>query len=1044
MRKVLFLLLLITTEFSLASNENPPAICPTLQMTGTDVECYGSTNGTATVVVSNGSGDYTITWSNGVPPTNFWTSTIQGLGVGTYTVNVLDNWSGCTAVGAFIVGSPDPISTAEIITDVLCFGDNTGEVNVTTTGGTSAYNFSWTGGSTLESLTNATAGTYTLNVSDAFGCTYSETYTINEPLEAIAGSAIISDALCFGTGTGTIDLNVWGGTPSYAYLWTSTDLTQDVTGLTTGNYSVTITDFNDCQLTLNYFIDQPAAITSIVGYTEVLCYGDATGSAMIDPSGGTTPYSYSWQNSVNLFSEDNDTIYNIPADTYQVVLTDYNGCTDTGTVVVAQPAPLLLSNTFVNVLCYGGDNGSIDLTVTGGSPTYSYSWTNSVGDVIGATQDIGTLVAETYTVEVTDNNGCLAYMSQEVTQPPLPISTTYESVDVLCYGENTGSIDLTASGGTPPYSYSWTSGQATEDIANLLAGTYGYTVIDNNLCVDVGSVDIIQPNAPLDATFIVTDANCFGESNGIIDMTVTGGTLDYTYSWINSTYSLSIATEDLVNFVADSYTYEIVDGNNCLLGGTIDINEPDELIPTLAPTHILCYGEATGELNLTVAGGTVPYGYVWSSGPVTEDIVGLIAGYYEVTITDDHNCQATIGETLTQPTDTISYTFDVFNVSCNAGSNGAIDLFTAGGTPGYNYLWSTGEIVSDIEDLTAGYHVFQITDANNCFFSDSIYVDQPDPLLLNEVITPVSCYGGDDGLIDISPTGGTAPFTFSWYNSVFALAVQTEDLTGVADVYQIEVIDSNGCFYEAFIDLPQPDSITIDYTIKQVTCYGWSDGAIYVDISGGNPGYITEWSDGSFDVDLIDVVSDTFQLIVTDTKGCMDTLTEFVPQPDSLILDFDITPASCIDALDGIALTLATGGNGGYMYDWSNETIEEALVGGTGTYTLIVTDILGCTADAEVFIPYLELPCIDPPNAFTPNDDVYNDTWRIDNINFYPDVEVIIFNKWGNKVHKQSGTYEPWDGKINGIDAPSATYYWVIHPNYEDRSSFTGNVTIIR
>ncbi len=1044
MRTVFFLFSLFALNSSFAKSDEGAAICPTLLMYGTDVECYGETNGTATVEVSNGSGNYTITWSNSAIPVNNWTSTSFGLGVGTYTVNVLDNGSGCTVTGAFVVGSPDPISTGEIVSDVLCYGGATGVVDVTTIGGIGVYNFNWTGGTTDEDLVNATAGTYVLNITDGNSCSYSETYTIEQPVEALAGSGVVSDALCFATGTGEIDIDVWGGTASYAYAWTNTDLTQDVIGLTTGNYSVTITDFNNCQLTLDYFVDQPAAITATTDFTEVVCYGESTGTATINASGGTTPYNYSWQNSVNLFSENNTTLTDIPADNYQVTLTDDRGCVFVENINVTQPAPLLLSNTFINVSCYGGDNGSINLTVSGGRPPYTYTWTNSVGTIVGSTLNIGTLLAETYTVEVKDDSLCTAYLSQEITQPPLPISTSFEQVDVLCFGNNTGSIDLTAIGGTPPYSYTWTSGQDTEDIENLLTGTYGYSVIDANLCIENGSVFIDQPNAPLEATFVVTDANCFGENNGILDMTVTGGTPEYTFSWINSTFSLSIATEDLNGFVADTYTYEVIDDNACILGGSIDINEPDELITSLTPTHILCYGESTGELDLTVVGGSLPYGYVWSNGPVIEDLVGLIAGSYGVTVTDDHNCQSTISDALTQPSDTISYSFDVFDVSCNAGANGAIDLFVSGGTPSYDYLWSTGETISNIEDLTAGFHIFELLDANACYFSDSIYVDQPDPMLLNEVVTPVSCYGGEDGLIDISPTGGTAPFTYSWYNSVFALAVQTEDLTGSADIYQIEMIDSNGCFYEAFIDLPEPDSIKIDYTIKQVTCYGWSDGAIFVDISGGNPDYTTTWSNGNLNEDLIDVISDTFELVIVDMKGCTDTLVEFVPQPDSLIIDFQITPASCIDALDGIALALVTGGNGGYLYDWSTGATDEALVGETGTYNLIVTDILECTADGEVFIPYLELPCIDPPNAFTPNGDAYNDSWQVDNINFYKDAEVIIFNKWGNKIHRQTGTYDPWDGTINGVPAPSATYYWIINPNYKSRESFTGNLTIIR
>jgi gliding motility-associated-like protein len=1014
-------------------------------MSGTDVSCYGQTDGSASVFAFNGSGTYTYTWSNGINTPNN-----PGLGVGTYTVNVKDEVSGCTIIGAFVVGSPDPISMSTVITDVLCHGNFTGAINVTTIGGTASppgdYSFSWSNGASTEDLTNIEAGNYQLNVVDDNGCTGSMIYTVIEPLEAIAGSAIVSDALCFGTPTGTINLSVWGGTPAYSYVWNSGQSTQDISNLGAAAYSVAITDLNGCTLNLAYNIGQPAVLNGTIGSTDVLCFGESTGVAYVNPTGGTTPYSYEWQNSVNLFAINAATLTNVPADAYQVTVTDNNGCEYVDVVNVLEPAELLLTNTYVDVSCYGGNNGAINLTVTGGIPAYNYTWTNSLGAIVGTSQDLLTLVAEIYSVEVVDNNGCIANLTQEIIQPNLPISTTTDVVDVLCFGENTGEIDLTASGGTPPFSFSWTSGQSTEDILNMLAGTYGYTVIDNNGCVETGSAFIDQPLAPLDVTFIITDVNCFGESNGSIDLTVTGGTAPYTFTWTNSTYSLSYTQEDLINFVADSYRFEVTDANGCTFADTLEINQPDEIVLTLNPTHVLCYGEATGSIDLTVVGGVAPYTYLWNTGFTTEDLSGLIAGNYSVTVTDDHNCDMSASITINQPLDTMSFTFDVFDVECNNGTNGEIDLYMAGGTPPYVYSWTNGATISSIENLTAGYYAFTVTDFNGCVFQDSIRVNQPDPFLANEVITPVSCYGGSDGAIDITPTGGTPPFAYSWFNSTFALAEQAQDLVDyVADVYQLEIVDSNGCFYEMFMEITQPDSLIINYTIKPVTCYGWSDGAIDVTITGGNPPYSFTWSNGNLTEDLIDVVSDTFQMIVLDTKGCTDTLTQLVPQPDTLIIVFEHDPASCIDAADGVGYAYPQGGNGGYMYDWSNGATTQIATGFTNDYHyLTVTDVLGCVATDTLYITALDAPCLDPPNAFTPNGDVYNDDWRIDNFEFYPDAHLQVFNKWGNKIHEQIGVYEPWDGTINGSPAPSDTYYWIIHVNYLDRESVRGNVTILR
>lgn len=1025
----------------MAVNDAPQDICPTLFMSGTNVSCYGDNDGYAQVIATSGSGNYTYTWSNGIN-----TNTNPGLPVGTYSVNVKDNVTGCTIIGVFVVGSPDPISTGESVTNVLCFGDNTGSVDVTTIGGSGAYNFTWSNGVNTEDLTSVVAGVYTLDISDANGCTYSESYTITQPLEALSGSAVVDDALCFGSPTGEINLDVWGGTPSYAYAWSSGQTTQDVVNLPSGAYSVLVTDLNGCSINLPYNIGQPVVLSGTVGSTDVLCYGDPTGIAYINPTGGTTPYSYSWQNSVNLFSDNSSTLVDVPADTYQVTVTDDNGCVLVENVDVLQPSELIATNTFVNVSCYGGSDGSINVSVTGGIPIYSYAWTNSLGNNVANTEDLLNIPAEYYDLIVTDNNGCTTALAQEVLQPLLPISVETVVVDVLCFGENTGSIDLTASGGTPPFTYSWTSGQTTEDVTNMLAGTFGYTVIDNNGCTESGSETIIQPLAPIAVTYVVTDVNCFDESNGSIDLTVTGGTPTYTYSWTNSTFSLSYTNEDLINFPADSYRYEITDANGCTLADTIDINEPTELVLSINPTHILCYGEFTGETDLTATGGIPPYSYLWSNGPTTEDQTGLPAGYYEATVTDDNNCVSVLGAQLTQPLDTISWTADVSDVHCNNGTNGEIDLFVSGGTIPYNYLWSNGQTSNTIESLTAGFHAFEIIDGNGCYFTDSVYVDQPDPFLTNEVVTPVSCYGGEDGIIDITPTGGTPPFAYAWFNSTYALADQSEDLIGyVADMYQLEIVDSNGCFYEVFIDLPEPDSLIVDATIKQVTCYGGDDGAVFIDITGGNPGYTTTWSDGTLTEDLVDVISDTFQLIVVDTKGCTDTIDYFVPQPDSMYVTFDHDPATCIDQVNGVAYAFPVGGNGGYIYDWSNGGIEETAGGlSTGWHYLTLTDVLGCEAYDSVFVTYIDGPCIDPPTAFTPNGDLYNDDWRIDNVNIYPQLHVEVFNKWGNKIHEQLGGYEPWDGTINGVQAPSETYYWVIHLNYLNRESVRGNVTILR
>ncbi len=1058
MKNYFFSLIGLVLGFSAYSNDlndkAAPAPCPTIVVYGTPASCYGSTNGTATVSVSGGSGNYTHTWSLGPAFTYSGTSSsINNLAVGTYTVTVKDNVSGCTVVGAYVVTSPDPITVSGVVTNVNCFGQATGSVMINVNGGNNPYSFQWKNSSnvvvsTAQNLTLATADTYTVTVTanTTTGCTYSRNFTITQPLEPLNSSSIVSNVDCFGNSTGDIDVTVWGGTPPYAYSWDSGQSSEDIANVPAGDYQLTITDARGCSRVVDETITQPLQLSGVLSASDVQCYGESSGIVSVAASNGTIPYSYSWQNTTTLFAQNANSIVGVPADNYQVTITDANGCKFVGTTTVNQPAQLAGSTVATSVSCYGGSDGAIDLTINGGVLPYTFLWENSVPATVGSTEDLSGIPAEFYHVTVTDFNNCVIELDQEVTQPLSPVAVTAEVTDVLCFGDNTGAIDLTVTGGMAPYTFSWSNSQTTEDVGNLLAGSYSYDVLDANGCPFSGTEVVNQPAMPLTVTNVITDVLCFGDNTGSIDLTVTGGTAPYTYEWSNSTYLLSITSQDLINYPADDYRFEVTDANGCKVIDTLTITEPPLLETSVTGVNILCYGGNNGSVDLTVIGGSLPYTFFWNTGDVTEDLNNLYAGYYEVLVTDDHGCTSISSITLTEPADSLSFTFEVFNVLCNDGTDGSIELTVEGGTVNYDYAWSNGDTLSLIEDLTAGWYTFLVTDANGCTISDSIEVTQPDPLTLNEVITPASCFGFSDGIIDISPTGGTAPYSFTWFNSDYALSAQTEDLIGFpADIYQLEIIDTNDCFYEMFFEIEEPELLVIEYTFDVISCYGGTDGNIYVDITGGNPAYTTTWSNGATTEDLLNAPFGVYQLNVVDTKGCTDSIEVSLAQPDSLMIAFEHTPVTCEDQYDGIAYATPTGGNGGYFYKWSNGSMQSMADSLQSTYYfLTVTDILGCTAYDSVYITRNEVGCIDPVNAFTPNGDFYNDSWVIDNMYLYPDAEVQIFNKWGNLIHYQKGLYEPWDGTIKGQSAPSEIYYWIINLNKEDRETLKGNITIVR
>ncbi len=842
---------------------------------------------------------------------------------------------------------PTIITLTETHVNVLCNGGNTGSIDLTVSGGSSPYTYSWTGGATTQDRSDLTAGTYTVTVTDTNACTKTLSTTITEPANLVLTETHVN-VLCNGNSTGSIDLTVSGGTGAYTYSWTGGATTQDRSGLTAGTYTVTVTDANACTKTLSTTITEPANLVLTETHVNVLCNGNSTGSIDLTVSGGTGAYTYSWTGGAT--TQDRS---GLTAGTYTVTVTDANACTKTLSTTITEPANMVLTETHVNVLCNGNSTGSIDLTVSGGTGAYTYSWTGGA-----TTQDRSGLTAGTYTVTVTDANACTKTLSTTITEPAnLVLTETH--VNVLCNGNSTGSIDLTVSGGTGAYTYSWTGGATTQDRSGLAAGTYTVTVTDANTCTKTLSVTITEP-ASMSLTETHVNVLCNGGNTGSIDLTVSGGSSPYTYSWTGGA-----TTQDRSGLTAGTYTVTVTDANTCTKTLSVTITEPASMSLTETHVNVLCNGGNTGSIDLTVSGGSSPYTYSWTGGATTQDRSGLTAGTYTVTVTDANTCTKTLSVTITEPA-SMSLTETHVNVLCNGGNTGSIDLTVSGGSSPYTYSWTGGATTQDRSGLTAGTYTVTVTDANTCTKTLSVTITEPAAMSLTETHVNVLCNGGNTGSIDLTVSGGSSPYTYSWTGGA-----TTQDRSGLtAGTYTVTVTDANTCTKTLSVTITEPASMSLTETHVNVLCNGGNTGSIDLTVSGGSSPYTYSWTGGATTQDRSGLAAGTYTVTVTDANTCTKTLSVTITEPASMSLTETHVNVLCNGGNTGSIDLTVSGGSSPYTYSWTGGATTQDRSGLTaGTYTVTVTDANSCTKTLSVTITQpaalvLNSTIVNPSNCF--------------------------------------------------------------------------------
>ncbi|OEK02778.1 hypothetical protein BFP97_15135 [Roseivirga sp. 4D4] len=885
-----------------------------------NISCNGSADGSVFLAVSGGTGPYTYSWNTGATTNN-----ITGLSAGAYSVTITDA-AGCAIVENYNIIDPAPIGVAFTQTNILCKGASTGGIDITPSGGTAPYSYLWSNGATTQDLTNVAAGNYSVTVRDASSCAVVLNVTITEPALVLNLSGTQTNATCNGSNNGSIDVTVTGGAGPYSYAWNTGAITEDVTGLAPGNYSVSVTDANGCIKSIGFTITEPAPLAASPSKTDITCNGANDGAINVSVSGGTGPYTYAWADDGSITTSSRS---GLNPGNYTVTVTDANGCMDVESITIIEPAQLTSSDVVQNVSCFGESTGAINLSISGGVAPYSFSWSNGA-----LTEDLVNIPAGNYSVVITDVNGCTINDNFTITQPSSALSKTEAVQQITCNGAADGIINLTVTGGSAPYTYNWSNGSTSEDLNSLPAGSYSVTITDNNGCT-INDTYVITDPPVLVLSGTKTDVSCFGADDGTVDITVSGGEAPYTFAWSNGE-----TTEDVTSLAPGNYTVNITDARGCTTNQAFNIVEPSALSLGYAVNNVSCFGLANGSIDITVSGGSAPYSYSWSNASTSEDITGLIADDYIITVTDVNGCSLIETITVTQPVAALSTTEVVTDISCFGGSDGSIQLTPAGGTAPYTYSWNTGSTNKDIFGLSDGSYQVTITDANGCSIVENYTISMPIALQSSGTQVNVLCNGDNTGSIDLTVTGGTGAYTYTWSNGS-----TTEDLSNiVAGSYTVTIADARGCSINRSFTITQPLALNVVDNIVDVACFGDGDGSIDISVSGGIAPYTYSWSGGETTQDLFNLTGGSYTLTVTDANGCQSVNTYTVNEPTAaLAVSGLVTDENCFGDSQGAVQLTVTGGSAPYSYSWNQGSTTKDVSGlGRGTYQVTVTDNNGC------------------------------------------------------------------------------------------------------
>ncbi len=797
------------------------------------------------------------------------------------------------------------------------------------------------------------AGAYAIAARDSVGCRDTVSFAIGEP-PPLEVQATATDARCFADNSGAVSASASGGVGSLTFRWQRCSggtvyNSAQVVDLFAGCYALTVQDANGCTVVVQDTVGEPPPFSFTSSQDSVRCYGGADGRASIAASGATPPYSYRWSNGDVGTAADS-----LKAGFHSVTVTDSAGCQAVTLVQVHQP-PLLQIDSLrsVEVRCFGDSNGAVVARAVGGCPPFSFLWNNQ-----GSGAALDNLTAGTYTVTVTDRNGCTVSGSVSVGSPAALMAQIAVQGE-RCVGACDGSAALTLSGGTPPLSVTWlTSGipPGQTKVEGLCPGIYRFVLSDDRSCVVEDSF-AVPAAVPLAVSLLSTAPACAGENSGAVFANISGGMPPYQFLWSNGH-----SDNPMTGVPCGTYGLMVSDSLGCTQTAVADVPCPEALVVdslVAVPAH--CPGNADGTATVFARGGAGVLSYQWSdpNQQISATAVNLLAGVYTVTVSDANGCSATASGTVEQPPAWQAVLF-AKPVTCAGGNDGAAWAVVSGGSPPYAYLWSSGGTDSVATSLSAGPYQLTISDAQGCtWVPPSVLVEQPATLLqVTTTVVQRACFNGGGGQVRAEATGGSGPpFSYRWSNQ--ATSAELTDVS--AGVFAVTVSDAAGCTAVQSVTVDRWDSIAVSIVAILPSCPEERDGQASVNKLEGGAGngvrqnYVLQWNiPGVGDTIYLNGLSSgqRLSLTVTDNAGCTAVFERHIDSLPPIRPILRVDSIRCFGQRDGAAYVVDVQSTRPIaFFRWSTlaaGTKIEQL--GPGVYTVTATDMQGCTGTASVTV----------------------------------------------------------------------------------------------